>query len=310
MPVAPDLSVFGKNQGFSDYQRANEEFQLKKALAVQAAQKNMLETQALQAQAANGGLTVKDMLTMQMQQQNNAENRDIRREALDIQRANAAANIDLRRESIDVRRDEKEAKKQAAQDVKTQGKQDFEDGLANIAASYTNLKDMGGITSVNEGGLSNLGSAISSSRIGQATGGLFGTAEQSERNKIAGAVPLLTQSIKNATGMSAQQMNSNVELQTFLKALGDPKNDYEANLEILKNLSDRFGTGEVAATLGSQKGKGGNEPAKPVVLSTDAPKLTGNSAIIKTQAQYDALPSGAAYVEVGDDGKPMKMRKP
>ena len=33
MPVSPDVSVFGKNQGFSDYQRANEEFALRKALA-------------------------------------------------------------------------------------------------------------------------------------------------------------------------------------------------------------------------------------------------------------------------------------
>lgn len=31
--MQPDLSVFGKNRGFSDYQRANEEFQLKKAMA-------------------------------------------------------------------------------------------------------------------------------------------------------------------------------------------------------------------------------------------------------------------------------------
>jgi hypothetical protein len=33
MPVSPDISVFGKNQGYSDYQRANEEFARKKALA-------------------------------------------------------------------------------------------------------------------------------------------------------------------------------------------------------------------------------------------------------------------------------------
>ncbi len=33
MPVRPDLSVFERNRGFNDYQRANEEFQLKKQLA-------------------------------------------------------------------------------------------------------------------------------------------------------------------------------------------------------------------------------------------------------------------------------------
>lgn len=109
--MAVDLGVFERQKTVLDQQALQEAFQLKKALAMQAAQKDALETQALQAQAANGGLTLKDMLTMQMQQQNNAENRDLRREAMDIQRQNAAANIDLRRESIDARRDANESKK-------------------------------------------------------------------------------------------------------------------------------------------------------------------------------------------------------
>ncbi|CAB5212901.1 hypothetical protein UFOVP191_63 [uncultured Caudovirales phage] len=83
MPVTPDTSVFSKLQGFADYQRANDDFMLKKALTIQAAQKNALETQALQATAANGGLTLKDMLTMREQQQTHADNLDMKKQQLE-----------------------------------------------------------------------------------------------------------------------------------------------------------------------------------------------------------------------------------
>jgi hypothetical protein len=43
MPVSPDLSIFGKNQSFSDYKRANDEFAQRKALQ---------QAQIMQAQAA------------------------------------------------------------------------------------------------------------------------------------------------------------------------------------------------------------------------------------------------------------------
>ncbi|MBP7662282.1 MAG: hypothetical protein KA770_00235 [Shewanella sp.] len=42
MPVTPDTSVFSKLQGFADYQRANQEFEMKK----QIAQANVLQSQA------------------------------------------------------------------------------------------------------------------------------------------------------------------------------------------------------------------------------------------------------------------------
>lgn len=91
MPV--DLGVFERQKTIVDQQQLQDAFELKKALAIQSAQKDALETQALQAQAANGGLSLKDMIGFQLQQQNNA------------------ANQDIRRETIDLRRDEKDAKK-------------------------------------------------------------------------------------------------------------------------------------------------------------------------------------------------------
>lgn len=91
--MPPDLSVFQRQKTIIDQQQLQDAFNLKKALAIQAAQKDALETQALQSQAANGGLTLKDMLTFQTQQQNNAE-------TLDFKRLEAARNEALRRDQL------------------------------------------------------------------------------------------------------------------------------------------------------------------------------------------------------------------
>lgn len=44
--------------------------------------------------------------------------------------------------------------------------------------------------------------------------------------------------------MSAQQMNSNVELQTFLRAATDPTLSIQANIEAINNLSKLYGLGK------------------------------------------------------------------
>jgi hypothetical protein len=65
--------------------------------------------------------------------------------------------------------------------------------------------------------------------------------------------------IKNATGMSAQQMNSNAEMQLYLNAATNPQLSYEANLEALKNLDRLYGLGGVAKEIEKEL----KNPAKP-----------------------------------------------
>jgi hypothetical protein len=171
----------------------------------------------------------------------------------------------LRRDMLQQKDDEikaKEEEKLAEKNNKlTLGKQNFEDSLASMAANYDKLKTGGGISSIQDSGLSNAVTSLQTSAIGQGLGKVLGTENQSLRNQIAADIPLLTNAIKEATGMSAQQMNSNVELQTFLKALSNPENDYEANTAILANLSKKFGTGEVAKFYGQ---------ADPLAAARDA----------------------------------------
>jgi hypothetical protein len=107
--------------------------------------------------------------------------------------------------------------------------------------------------------MSNLGARLSSSGFGQAVGGAVGGKSQEERQKIEQTRPLLLNLIKNATGMSAQQMNSNAEMQLYLNAATNPQLSYEANLDALKNLDSLYGLGNVAKEIEKEL----KNPAKP-----------------------------------------------
>jgi hypothetical protein len=137
---------------------------------------------------------------------------------------------------------------------------DTVDTLATgLKAQYDILKSSGGITSKNESAISNIPAFLSSSAAGQATGKLFGTVNQSARNTISQSRPLLLQAIAKATGMSSKQMDSNTELQMYLKAATDPGLDYEANVFALEQLQNLYGlSGSAPATVNSGNNAGGN----------------------------------------------------
>ena len=115
--------------------------------------------------------------------------------------------------------------------------------VTQLKGYYDSLKEGGGIVSQAQGPLSNLASRAQSSGIGQTLGGAVGTKNQEARQKIEQTRPLLMNLIKNATGMSAQQMNSTAEMQLYLRAATDPTLSYEANMEALDNLDRLFGLG-------------------------------------------------------------------
>lgn len=143
-----------------------------------------------------------------------------------------------------VARDEKAAAKQTETD---KSRRQVDDLVAQLGGYYDALSDEGGITSTGLRAGSNVMAGIASSGLGQATGRLFGTQAQSQRNSIVQMRPLLVQAIKNATGMSSKQMDSNVELKMMLATATDPTLDLEANRRALVNLAALYGTGGEAA---------------------------------------------------------------
>ena len=124
-----------------------------------------------------------------------------------------------------------------------QGKTQLADDLENLRASFETLDKLRAVPSTERGPFSNVTSAIASSRVGQLTGQAFATEAQVERDVINSARSRLVNSIKNATGMSAQQLNSNVELQTMLKSISDPGQSYQSAMRIIDDIEKAYVTG-------------------------------------------------------------------
>lgn len=149
---------------------------------------------------------------------------------------------------------EAEGKYKGGEAERQKGREQLNTVVGDLADLYTQLHNTGGTVETGGGFLKNTENYIASTGAGQMVGKMAGTKNQSIRNQIAAKVPLISAAIKNATGMSAQQMNSNFELQQYLKALSSPTNDYQSNIKILNDISKLYGTG----------GGGGNaSPAAP-----------------------------------------------
>ena len=114
-------------------------------------------------------------------------------------------------------------------------------GTVEVARTLVNdLAKKGGMTTTTASPLANLVTSLGTGTIGQAGGRLFGTSTQSTRDELNSLRLQLFNAVKEATGMSSTQLNSNVELQTWLKSLGSDTMTKEANLAILNNISNRY----------------------------------------------------------------------
>lgn len=89
-----------------------------------------------------------------------------------------------------------------------------------------------GITNPDRNAASNLASWAQNTGVGQTAGKMFGTTNQNARNNIESLATNLVLELKNTKGLSASQMNSNMELQRYLTAVAGG-NNYDA-----KSLKD------------------------------------------------------------------------
>jgi hypothetical protein len=141
--------------------------------------------------------------------------------------------------------------------------------LDNLRASFTALDTMRAIPSTARNPLSNIASATAATGIGQTAGRFVGTEAQVEREVINSARTRLVNSIKNATGMSAQQLNSNVELQTMLKSISDPGQPIEAALRIIDDIDNAY-----------VKGAGMSKKKPPAAGGKSTPAATSSGATV------------------------------
>lgn len=132
--------------------------------------------------------------------------------------------------------------------IKAQEKADkIAEGQAGLADTVSvaktlvkDIADMGGMTTTSKGALANLMTSLGTGTVGQAGARLVGTPTQAKRDELNSVRLQLFNAVKEATGMSSTQLNSNVELQTWLKSLGSDTMSKEANLAILDNIENRY----------------------------------------------------------------------
>ena len=150
------------------------------------------------------------------------------------------------------------------QNKATEGKGQLQDQLDDLRASFTNLNESRSIVSDERNPASNFLSYIQGSTVGQIGGKVIGSKAQTDRNLINSAKQRIAQAIKNATGMSSQQLNSNFELKSMLDSLSDVNLGYEASMEIIDRLERDYvkgsgmkkGASPSGNTSGGQTSKG------------------------------------------------------
>jgi hypothetical protein len=147
-------------------------------------------------------------------------------------------------------------KEQAKSSAQETGRENVSQTIAALRDAYGQLKEGGGITDPSASGVSNLTAGMASSGLGQATGRMFGTQNQSKRNEILMTRPALLQHIMKATGMSAKQMDSNAELKLWLSTATDPTLDISANMNALDRIEQTYGLGGQPKPSNTASGNG------------------------------------------------------
>lgn len=124
----------------------------------------------------------------------------------------------------------------AAATKKEEGKQQASDILDTLETAYTELDRRKAVPSERRSAGANILAYVAGTGAGQIAGRVVGTEAQTQRDIIQSSRNQLLNAVKNATGMSAQQLNSNVEFRSWLEALSDPTRSIEANRTILENM--------------------------------------------------------------------------
>jgi GH24 family phage-related lysozyme (muramidase) len=125
------------------------------------------------------------------------------------------------------------------------GQSNVENTLGRMTTLYEKLDEMKEIPSEKRGPLENIGAYARGTTLGQEVEKARATPAQTKRNEIRSLQRALLNDIKNSTGMSAQEINSNFELKNMLETLSDPTQSIESVKAILADISARYGKGNI-----------------------------------------------------------------
>ena len=154
-----------------------------------------------------------------------------------------------------------EFNKKAAE--KLPGRKQVSTLINKVRAAYEQLDKAEAIPSETRGGFANAMDYFGTSSLGREAQKMVGTKASKYLSEIINSRKLLATAIKNATGMSAQEMNSNVELQLTLDALTDPTQGIEAARTTLNTLEELYGAPRTAAPAAAAPRAAAKTPTIP-----------------------------------------------
>lgn len=165
-----------------------------------------------------------------------------------------------------------------------EGRASLADQTAGLLSLYTTLNDKGGMTNTTRGAFANAGTRAMASAPGMLVGSFNPGEVQVLRENIKNARPMLLQAIKQATGLTSGQLNSNVELTLWLNSVTDPTQPFETAQYTLQNLDKILVTDRAARAAAWKQIKQG--PQGPSAGGAITPPAA------PTAPALPALPSG------------------
>lgn len=113
--------------------------------------------------------------------------------------------------------------------------------IGKMREAYEMLNRMEAIPSEKRGAVANFFDYLGATSGGREYQKMIGKDTSKYFSQIQTLRKQLATAIKNATGMSAQEMNSNVELRLTLDAMSDPTQGFEAAMQILQDTEELYG---------------------------------------------------------------------
>ena len=128
------------------------------------------------------------------------------------------------------------------------GQSNIDKTLEKMMGTYEQLLTSGDMISSQTAAadpLGTLGRYLKGTTVGQETEKALGSKAQDRRNRISALRGQLLQDIKEATGQTSKELDSNFELKTALERLGDPTMSIESIRAIVSDISSRYGSGKI-----------------------------------------------------------------
>jgi hypothetical protein len=165
------------------------------------------------------------------------------------------------------------ARQQQDYEQRTAGTQAALANIGELRTIYGKLDEAGAMVNPNNSAVGNIGARVRSSGVGQMVEGAVGTEAQTMRDRVNSIRPGMMQAIAKATGMTGKQLDSNADVQLWMRTVTDPTSSYQANMAALDGL-ERFirlntpkapaaGGGGPRRALPPRVGGGGGGPARP-----------------------------------------------